>query len=173
MQPTAEDGERLVCAILGAQVAAIRDRVDTRVTVDLLWRTADVLTRLSGLVAELARRNPVADPELEGQCAAAIAAEAEISRALDSMAFRQAQTQDAARQMADCVVVALERLAASNVADGATSEAKLSYRDLAALYVSDDQREVHDAVIRQFGADAGRNATHPAPQISSREGMGP
>jgi hypothetical protein len=170
MHPTAEDGERLVCAILGAQVAAIRDRVDTAPTIDLLWRTADVLTRLSGLVTEMARRNPVADPELEGQCATALAAEAEISRALDSMAFLQAQTQDVARQMADCVVVALQRLAGGDVADGAP---RLLSCGLAELYVSEDQREVHDAVVRQFDADAGRNATHPAPESRPQEGAGP
>lgn len=175
MQPTADTGERLVCAVLAAQVAVIRDRVDGDTTVDLLWRTADLLTQLSRLVVELSRRHPTADPQLDEQCAAAVAAEAEISRSLDAMAFVRAQRQDVARQMADCVVMALERLAAADAVPGASPGqppgARLSPGDLAALYVCDDQREVHDAVTRQFANGISRHP--PQPDGCNREGTGP
>jgi hypothetical protein len=111
MQQTTDTGERLVCAVLAAHVEAIRDRVDTGATVDLLWRSADLLTRLSGLVVELSRRCPAADPELADRCAALVTQESELSRSLDAVAFLHAQDRDVARQMADCVVIALKRLA--------------------------------------------------------------
>jgi hypothetical protein len=149
-QQTTDTGERLVCAVLAAQVEAIRDRVDTGATVDLLWRTADLLTRLSGLVVELSRRYPVPDPGLADRCAPAVTQENELRRSLDAVAFLHAQDQDLARQMADCVVIALKRLASH----GAPFAVRLSAGDLAALYVCDDQREVHDVVTRQFGIDS-------------------
>jgi hypothetical protein len=151
MQQATDAGERLVCAVLAAQVEAIRDRVDTGATVDLLWRTADLLTRLSGLVVELSRRYPIPDPRLVDQCAAAVRDESELSQSLDAMVFLHAQGQDIARQMADCVVMALERLAAGESTHGASPAVRLSPDDLAASYVCQDQREVHDAVTRQFG----------------------
>jgi len=175
MQVTADTGERLVCAVLAAQVAAIRDRVDGDATVDLLWRTADLLTRLSRLVVEMSRRDPGADPQLDEQCTAAVMAEAEISRSLDAMAFVQAQRQDVARQMADCVVMALERLAAVDAAQdappGQPPGARLSPGDLAALYVCEDQRAVHDAVARQFGIGVPSQVSQPAGR--NLEGTGP
>jgi hypothetical protein len=145
MQATDESGERLVCAVLAAQVAALRDRIGSGVAVDLLWRTTDLLSQLSGLVAELLRRHP-ADAVLGEQCATAIAAEVEVGASLEAFAFLQSQRDDFARQMADCVVTALERLAA---VDGPASD-RLSPHDLAALYVSDDQRDVHEVVFRRL-----------------------
>jgi hypothetical protein len=174
MPSIVESGERLVCAVLAAQVAVIRDRVDNGATVDLLWRTADMLTRLSRLVVELSRRRPGPDPGLDEQCAAAVADETELSRSLDAMAFRQAQGQDVARQMADCVVMALERLAAGEAADGAPSGAPLSPSDLAALYVCDDQRQVHDAVTRQFAVEVPPQLPpRPVPKDDDPKGSAP
>ena len=76
-------------------------------------------------------------------------------RSLESLAFTQAQRNDFTCQTVDCVVTALERLAVADVPVGA----RLSPDDLAALYVSEDQRQVHDAATRQFAIVAGRNGT--------------
>lgn len=43
MQFNTEAGEHLVCAVLAAQVAELRGRIDTGATVELLWRTSDIL----------------------------------------------------------------------------------------------------------------------------------
>jgi hypothetical protein len=168
MHGSAEANERLVCAVLAAQVAAVRDRLDTGATVDLLWRTADVLARLSGLVLELAQHHPAPNAGLDEQCAAAVAAESEISQALDGVAFLQAQRDDLARQMADCIVTALERLAAADTPAGA----RLSPGDLAALYVCDDQRRVHAAVTRRFGKDASAQERPSRAGSGQQEGSG-
>jgi hypothetical protein len=154
MQATAESSERLVCAVLAAQVAVIRDRFYTEATVCLLWRTADILSRLSSLVPVLLDRIPVRDAALDEQCSAAVAAEAEIALAIDGLAFVQAQRDDFGRQMADCVVTALERLAAA----GAAPVARISPGDLAELYICDDQRTVHESVIRRFNAIKSKDA---------------
>jgi hypothetical protein len=155
MQFDTEASENLVCAVLAAQVAELRGRIDTGATVELLWQTSDVLSRLSGLVLEFAKRCSDSDPNLNEECNAAVAAEAEISRSLESLAFTQAQRNDFTCQTVDCVVTALERLAVTDVPVGA----RLSPNDLAALYVSEDQRQVHDAATRQFAIVAGRNGT--------------
>jgi hypothetical protein len=155
MQFNTEAGEHLVCAVLAAQVAELRGRIDSGATVELLWQTSDVLSRLSNLVLEFAKRCSDSDPNLNEECNAAVAAEAEISRSLESLAFAQAQRNDFTCQTVDCVVTALERLAVTDVGAGA----RLSANDLAALYVSEDQRQVHDAATRQFAIAAERNAT--------------
>jgi hypothetical protein len=139
----ARGGDTLILAVLAAQVAAVRDRIENNETIDLMWRTTDVLARMAGLVPELARRNPGAD--MERQCSAAIANMTDISKSLDDMAFLQAQRQDYTRQMADCVAVALTRLAA----DGA-GEHRFSQEDLAAMYVCAEQREIHDTCCARF-----------------------
>lgn len=136
----------LLCAVLAAQVAALRDRLDIAAPVDLMWRTTDVLSQLSALIRDLLQRNPV--PELDQHCTAAIAVSGGISLALDDMAFQQAQSQDLSRQMADCVVTALERLAADTPAGTG-----LSLGELAELYVCEDQLKVHNAVTRRFAID--------------------
>jgi hypothetical protein len=163
MHRTAES-EHLVCAVLAAQVAALRDRIDTGAAVELLWQTSDVLSQLSGLVAKLAQRCSPADDGLNEQCDAAVAAESEISRSLESLAFQQAQRNDFTCQTVDCVVSALERLADTSAPVGS----RLSASDLVALYVSEDQREVHDATTRQFAIDASSRRADG----SHREGSG-
>jgi hypothetical protein len=145
-----EASEHLVCAVLAAQVAALRDRIDTGATVELLWQTSDLLSQLSGLVTKLARRCSPHDDGLNEQCDAAVAAESEISRSLESLAFQQAQRNDFTCQTVDCVVSALNRLADPRAPVGS----RLSAGDLAAFYVSEDQRDVHDAAIRQFAVGA-------------------
>jgi hypothetical protein len=136
------DDDRLVLAILAAQVAAVRERIENSETIDLMWRTTDVLARLAGLVPELARRNPGAD--MERQCTAAIGNMTDISKSLDDMAFVQAQRQDFTRQMADCVATALARLAAP----GSGETSRFSADDLSKLYVCAEQREIHETTIR-------------------------
>ena len=135
--------DRLVQAILAAQIAVVRDRIENSETIDLMWRTTDVLARLAGLVPELARRNPGAD--MERQCTAAIGNMTDISKSLDDMAFVQAQRQDFTRQMADCVATALARLAAQGAGDS-----RFSPDDLLKLYVCAEQRDVHETALRTF-----------------------
>jgi hypothetical protein len=155
MQLNTEASEHLVCAVLAAQVAELRGRIDSGATVELLWQTSDVLSRLSNLVLEFAKRCGASDPNLNEECNAAVAAEAEISRSVESLAFTQAQRNDFTCQTVDCVVTALERLAVTDVSAGA----RLSPNDLAALYVSEEQRQVHDAATRQFAIAAERNGS--------------
>lgn len=164
MQFNTEASEHLVCAVLAAQVAELRGRIDTGATVELLWQTTDVLSQLSGLVVELAKRCHESDGELSAQCNTAVAAEIEIRRSLESLAFTQAQRNDFTCQTVDCVVTALERMAVTDEPAGA----RLSPDDLAALYVSEDQRLVHDAATRQFAIVAGRNGA----ESRGREGPG-
>ena len=142
-----EANERLVCAILAEQVSSIRDRMDASTTFDLLWRTTALLSWLSGLMNDLSHNSTNSNPVLERERTEAITEIGEIRRALDELAFFQAQRQDFARQLADCVVTALERMAVAEMPAGTS----FSSSDLAALYVSDDQRRLHDEVIRRLG----------------------
>jgi hypothetical protein len=143
-----EANERLVCAILAEQVSSIRDRMDASTTFDLLWRTTALLSWLSGLMNDLSHHSTNSNPVLDRERTEAITEIGEIRRALDELAFFQAQRQDFARQLADCVVTALERMAVAEMPAGTS----FSSSDLAALYVSDDQRKLHDEVIRRLGA---------------------
>ena len=154
MQAHAESSERLVCAILAAQVAALRDRIDDGVTVDLLWRTTDMLARLSGLLVAQTQLVVGGNSAFEAACAAAVATEGEISRSLDLLAFTQAQNQDRDRQVAQCVVTALERLAQTDACEGA----RMSPDELAALYVTEDQRSLHNVVTCRFSTGSVRDA---------------
>jgi len=142
MKPTAH--ERLVCAILAEQVAGLRSRMDLMPAFDLLWRTTALLAWLSGLLAELTPP-PAASPALERERSEAIAEIARLRQGLDELAFAQAQRHDFARQIADCVITSLTRLA---------GDARFSSGDLAALYVSDEQRQLHDNVIRRLSEEA-------------------
>jgi len=166
MQSTIEASDHLVCAVLAAQVAELRSRIDTGATVELLWQTSDMLSRLSGLVLEFAKRCSESDPNLNEECNAAIAAEAEISRSLESLAFTQAQRNDFTCQTVDCVVTALERLAVTEGPVGA----RLSPSDLDALYVSEEQRKVHDLATRRFNTAALAGRTDA--ESRNREGPG-
>lgn len=151
MGNTAEANERIVCAILAEQVAALRERMDATTAFDLLWRTSALLSWLSGLLSDVSAHfahSTHANPVLERERAEAITEIAEIRRALDDLAFLQAQRQDFAKQIADCVVTALERMALAQMPVGTS----FSSADLAALYVSDDQRKLHEDVIRRLSA---------------------
>jgi hypothetical protein len=70
--------------------------------------------------------------------------------------------------MADCVETALERLAAAD----ATVGGRLSSDDLAELYVSEDQRKVHDAVTRRFIGGVLREPGRSSPGARTPEGTG-
>jgi hypothetical protein len=149
MGDATEANERIVCAILAEQVAALRERMDATTAFDLLWRTSALLSWLSGLLGDVSAHfahSPHANPVLERERTEAITEIAEIRRALDDLAFLQAQRQDFAKQIADCVVTALERMAVAEMPAGMS----FSSTDLAALYVSDDQRKLHEDVIRRL-----------------------
>ncbi len=143
MKPNAH--ERIVCAILAEQVAILRAKTDAMPAFDLLWRTTALLSWLSGLLADVDHAQAAHNPVLERERAEALAEIAQIRHGLDELAFLQAQRHDFARQIAECVETALTRMA---------GEAKFSSGDLAALYVSDDQRRLHDDVIRRLSAEA-------------------
>ncbi len=155
MGETAEANERIVCAILAEQVAALRERMDSTATFELLWRTSALLSWLSGLLGDVSAQSAHAasvnashpNPVLEREREEAITEIAEIRRALDDLAFLQAQRHDFAKQIADCVVIALERMAVAEMPAGTS----FSSADLAALYVSADQRKLHDDVIHRLG----------------------
>ena len=148
-----QPNERVVCAVLSAQAADLRDRIDTGATIDLLLRTTDLLSSLSTLVFTLSHRAGAADPQLTKQCSDSVAAATEINQVVDNLAFVHAQRQDFARQLADCLVTALDRLAKTGT--------RLSPDELAALYVSEDQRQIHAAVTKQLemGERRGASAT--------------
>ncbi len=146
MSVTKEANEHLVCAILAEQVAALRDRMDASAAFDLLWRTTALLSWLSGLLAENQRHGGQSNPVFERERAEAIVQVAAIRTELDELAFVQAQRQDFARQIADCIVTALERMAVAEMPRGTS----FSSGDLAALYVSEDQRKLHDSVLRRL-----------------------
>ncbi|MGE4481075.1 hypothetical protein [Acidocella sp.] len=141
-----EANEKLVCAILAEQVAHLRDRMDASEAFDLLWRTSALLSWLSGLLGHADLHTGHVNPILERERTEAVAEIAEIRRQLDNLAFVQAQRQDFARQIANCVIVALERLSEARMPEGT----HFASSDLAALYVSDDQRKLHEDVLRRL-----------------------
>lgn len=149
MEASPDRSERLVCAVLAAQVAAIRDRIDNGFTVELLWRTVDLISELSGLVHELSQHGIAGDSGRIARCSSVLAVETEISRTLEDVVFQQTQHQDGTRQMVECVMTVLEQMAAEDPEGGSVP----SPSDIAALYVSEEQQRVHDAVAQRFGAD--------------------
>jgi hypothetical protein len=144
MSVTLQKDDRLVFAILAEQVSAMRERMDASTTFDLLWRTSTLLSWLSGLLGELARNNH--NPVLEKERSEAVAEIAGIRRSLDELFFFQAQRSDFARQVADCVVIALGRVASEK----APLKTHFSTHDLEGLYVSSEQRDIHNAVIKKY-----------------------
>jgi hypothetical protein len=141
MQPPASADRPSVFALLAAQAAAVRDRIehDATTQVDLLGKAADSITQLVALLDRLIRHAGTLTPELAASCASAEAATTELGIALDERAFAQAQRIDLSRQMADGLVLALRGL------DG--EGAGLSHEKLAASYVSEEQREVHAVAL--------------------------
>jgi len=141
-----EVNEGLVCAILAEQVAALREGMDATATFNLLWRTTSLLSWLSCLLSDLSGAGGKAGGELVRERDRALTEVAEVKRALDELAFAQAQRQDFARQIADCVVTALERMAVAEMPAGT----RFSSGDLAELYVSEQQRRLHESVLRRL-----------------------
>ncbi len=150
MEASPDRSERLICAVLAAQVAAIRDRIDNSYTVELLWRTLDLISELSALVLELSQPGSTGDSGRIARCSSVLAVETEISRTLEDVVFQQTQHQDGTRQMVECVMTVLEQMAAEDTEGGSLP----SPSDIAALYVSEEQQRVHDAVAQRFGSDA-------------------
>jgi hypothetical protein len=150
MSAKAQTTDHLVCAVLAAQMEALRDRIDTTPVVDLMFRSSDVLTVLSGWIAEAPSGNPCLDQQRAGVLATA----AEAQAALEALVFSEAQRQDFARQMADCIITVLERLAAAP-----STGQNLSPHELTALYVSEDQLAVHMAVMNRLMAIAPGSAS--------------
>ena len=103
--------------------------MDANAAFDLLWRTTALLSWLSGLLGDVSRHSaPTPSRCWNANARKRLTEIAEIRRGLDDLAFSQAQRQDFARQIADCVVTALERMAVAEC--GGTS---FSSGDLAAL----------------------------------------
>jgi hypothetical protein len=158
--------ERLVCAVLAAQVTALRDRIDAGPTVSLLWQTSDLLTRLARLVEQLASEHPDLPEALGDDCANALLSGLDAIQAIDGLAFEQAQRNDFTCQTVDCVAIALGRLAAADKPPGQ----RLSVEDLAALYVCEEQRDIHDIAARQFAI--GTSVHRIGDELRNREGLG-
>jgi hypothetical protein len=148
--------ERAICAVLAAHASALRDGVEDAGALEVLWRTADALGDLHRLLAEAASRAAAEDTAFAQRCTQVLEAGSAVGRALEDLTFRQAQQQDLARQMADCMATALQRLAAGD----AREAARLSLPELAAMYVSDTQRAVHAAAMQSL----------PAPPAADQEG---
>lgn len=146
MSGITEENEKLVCAILAEQVANLRDRMDASEAFDLLWRTSALLSWLAGLLGDIDRQTRHANPVLERERNEAVAEITTIRHQLDNLAFVQAQRQDFTRQIADCVITALERMSDARMPAGT----HFASSDLAALYVSDDQRQLHDDVLKRL-----------------------
>ena len=143
MSEAEEQNEGLVCAILAEQVAILRDRMDASEAFDLLWQTSALLSWLAGLLIDIDQHLPRTNPLLGKEREEAIAKITSIRHQLDHLAFFQAQRQDFARQVADCIITALERLSSAQMPEGT----RFASADLAALYVSDDQRRLHEDVL--------------------------
>src|SRR5580704_6449474 len=101
-----------VFALLAAQVALVRDRIESDATahVGLLFQAADTLAQFGALLDRFARHAGALPPELEAARVSAAAADVDLTRALNELAFAQAQRADLSRQMADGVVRALRVL---------------------------------------------------------------
>ena len=134
-------GDRQICAILAAQVAALRERVASGVDVELLWRTMDVLSVISELLCAWGPAQTAQDVGTSKAIAAAIAAADEVTLTLEAVALQQSQTHDLASQMAECVQNALQRLAMPM-----GNEPRMSAADLVSTYVCDEQRLIHATV---------------------------
>jgi len=142
MPPPAGAVHPTVFALLAAQVAAVRDRIESDATahLDLLWKAVDTTTQLVALLDRLSSHAGTLPPELATACASAETAQAELGRALDELAFTQAQRMDLSRQMADAVVLALRCLDAG--------ETSLTPEQIATVYVSQEQRAVHAVALQ-------------------------
>jgi xanthine/CO dehydrogenase XdhC/CoxF family maturation factor len=123
---TAPDS-RLIHAILAAQIAALRERIASPEVTERLMGCTEVVALLAWQVS----------PD-----SAAATTAAALETALDELVFYHAQHQDLARQTADLVAHALNILATA----GADQPPALSLSGLSALYVSEDQRQLHEAV---------------------------
>jgi hypothetical protein len=134
---TAHQGgeQRLVCAVLAAQVAALRDGMHTHSAVEALWQASDALSQLAGR----------APPD----CLAALE---QVRGRLEDLAFGQVQSADCLSQRAECVVTALRILASAG--------ARLPPGKLLALYVTEDQRRVHEDAAGRFAAGDCKPAKH-------------
>jgi hypothetical protein len=116
--------DRLVCAVLAAQVVALRDCMHANSAVEALWQACDGLA--------------------DAPATEAMPGLAQVRSGLEDLAFSQAQLADCLTQMADCVVTALDMLA--------RSDARLPAGELLALYVTEAQRRVHEAAVGRFVA---------------------
>ncbi len=114
--------ERLVTMVLAEQMAALGEQIGDLVVFERLMACAELLTVL---VSQIERESPAA------------ATAAELDKALDDLALLQAQRQDLARQTADLVGQALRIVSIETLSLGRLND----------LYVSDQQRRLHEAVV--------------------------
>jgi hypothetical protein len=133
---------RLLCAILAAQTEALRERIAGSLIFARLTDCADLLATVSSQLP----------PGSDSATAAA-----RLDQALDDLAFYDAQQRDWARQTADLVARALKLLAAGE----ADPEQTLSLSRLLGLYVSDDQRRLHAAVLAEHRAARQPDGSRP------------
>ncbi|MBU6425442.1 MAG: hypothetical protein KGQ69_03820 [Rhodospirillales bacterium] len=134
---------------MAEQVSNLRDKMDASEAFDLLWQTSALLSWLSGLLTDMDRDASQASMLRDRERSEAIAKINTIRHQLDNLAFFQAQRQDFARQIADCVITALERMSSARMPEGT----RFASADLAALYVSEDQRRLHEDVLTRLQAD--------------------
>jgi hypothetical protein len=114
--------QRLVTKVLAEQMAALSQQIGCFSMFDRLMACGDLLAVLAS--------------QIDRDSAAATTV-AQIDKELDDLAFRQAQQQDLARQTADLVTQALR----------IQSTATLSLGQLKALYVSEQQHLLHEALV--------------------------
>ena len=121
---------QLVLVILADQLSALRGQIADAQALDCLHQCSEQLH------AAAAGAEP-------------LSAVMEVADTLDKLAFRQAQCLDLRGQTVDCVILALNALA-QQVFEG---EAEFSRQTLAALYVSNSQRDAHDATLGRLSGD--------------------
>ncbi len=121
----------MAVAVLAAQADALQARLASP---EIFQRLNLCTELLAGLAVRLAPGS---------ECAAAAA---RLDQTLDDLAFFHAQQLDLARQTADMMARALRMLAGT----GSDSSFRLPLHTLAALYISEEQHRLHQAVVAEW-----------------------
>lgn len=136
--------ESVGLTVLAHQAAYLRDKMVTTEAFELLWRTSALLSWLAGLLSSSDIPGHGAESVLGRERLQALVETKEMRQKLDDLFFFEAQRQDCVRQMADCLAVALTKMAQPSPAGGAG----FSLADLEALYVSEEQRRLHREALQ-------------------------
>lgn len=145
MGETAETDARLVCAILAEQVSSLRNKMDVTAAFESLWQVSALLSRLGKILTQ-AEHQELEQVTSHAHLHELVAEITSTHKSLDNLAFIEAQRQDCAQQMADCVIAALKRLALTEN----PMETHFNPSDLETLYVSQDQHHLHKAVLTRM-----------------------